>query len=133
MTQFIKTNINVYQVVSKDGKSTEKMIKEQGYLYKQTLNIRKQDTYRWTLSHQISGLMIMDFATLDIAKKAAILISSLLDWTETNTEKIKENMKEHENILTQIRISNEIGLEEIRLELLEIADNPESIIELMTN
>lgn len=131
MTQFIKTNVNVYQTITEKGETREYMTKEPGYLYKQTLNIRKQDTYRWTLSHQISGLSVMDFNSLNRAKKATPLIHSLIDWTETNTEKINEDMKEHSDVFSQISYADENELEVIKLKLLENTIDPESIIELM--
>lgn len=138
MTQFIKTNINVCEGITKEGIIQECMRKEPGYLYKQILNIRKRSTDSWTLSQEISGLSIthLENMSLDLAKKATILIHTLLDWTETDIEKIKSDMQAYlqayPTILDKIRYADENELETIRLELLETATNPESIIELMT-
>jgi len=134
--QFVKQRCSVNTEVSHRGVTTQKMTKKLGYMYKGLLHLIKAGPNSWVLSHELTGYSItsLNYTNFNCAKKATILIYSLLDWNTDSMEDLKEKMREENNsdMLREIVSAEEDTLERLRLKMLEEPQTNADMINLMT-
>lgn len=133
---FIKQWCSVYTQVDHKGIITKKMTKERGHMYKGLLHLIKDGPNSWILSHELTGYSIvtLNYTTFACAKKATVLIHSLIDWETKDMETLQNKMREENNAdkLREIVNADENTLEILRLQLLEKPRTPSEMIALMT-
>lgn len=137
---FIKTNCSVMTekwITKEDEKVlVPKMIKEKGHMYKGLLHLIKEGPGSWTLSHELTGnsIITLQFTTFTRAKKATVLIYSLIDWNTKDKEILQDKLREENisNMVREIINADENTLEILRLQLLEKPKSSADMIALMT-
>jgi hypothetical protein len=133
MTNFTKQQCSVYEQTIDKGVTKVGITKKSGYMCKGLLHLIKEGTNSWKLSHELTGFLITNlYMSFNDAKKATVLISTLIDWNTPDKELINERIHNLEGPISMrdiISASTE-ELETIRLEMLGAATTLENIVTL---